>query len=178
MIINGGENKRGGTFPSFFSKYSMPCKFIMFSMSHLRIAYNSLQNEKLQTILKRENIFSNCSFVYSLGNTVQAKTEKIVIKSTKSAWKYRKLWKQLVGTGHWKMIFLCAQWAFKVHWRLVFFPAYVFNSESVLVFSCWFQFCNQFYPGRPFHIGRDPVRAFHLCTRHNSSVRSDCRIGA
>lgn len=44
----------------------------------------------------------------------------------------------------------------------------LFYSESVLVFSCWFQFCNQFYPGRPFHLGRDPVRAFHLCTRHNS----------
>lgn len=76
MIINGGENKCGGTFPSFFSKYSMPCKFIIFSASHLRIAYNSLHNEKLQTILQRENIFSNCSFVYSLGNIAQVKTEK------------------------------------------------------------------------------------------------------
>lgn len=35
-------------------------------------------------------------------------------------------------------------------------------------FGCWFQFCYQFYPGRPFHLDRDPVRAFHLCTRCNS----------
>jgi len=91
MIINGGENKRGGTFPSFFSKYSMPCKFIIFSTSHLRIAYNSLHNEKLQTLLQRENIFSNCSFVYSLGNTVGVKTEKMIIKNIKSSWKGRKL---------------------------------------------------------------------------------------
>lgn len=168
MIINGGENKRGGTFPSFFSKYSMPCKFIIFSASHLRIAYNSFHNEKLQTILQRENIFSGCSFVYSLGNTVQTKTEKFLIKNSMSAWKDRKLRKQLLGINHWKIIFLCVQWAFKVLWRLFFFFFLVMYSESVLVFSCWFQFCNQFYPGRPFHLGRDPVRAFHLCTRHNS----------
>ena len=125
MIINGGENKRGGTFPSFFSKYSMPCKFIIFSTSHLRIAYNSLHNEKLQTLLQRENIFSNCSFVYSLGNTVGVKTEKMIIKNIKSSWKGRKLWKQFVGTNHWKIIFLWAQWVFKIIWLGIFFlPMY------------------------------------------------------
>lgn len=93
MIINGGENKRGGTFPSFFSKYSMPCKFIIFPTSHLRIAYNSLQNEKLETVLQRENNFSNCIFVCRFGNTAQVKTEKKkVIKTSKSTWKGRKLW--------------------------------------------------------------------------------------
>lgn len=127
MIINGWENKRGGTFPSFFSKYSMPCKFIIFSASHLRIAYNSFHNEKLQTILQRENIFSGCSFVYSLGNTVQTKTEKFLIKNSMSAWKDRKLRKQLLGINHWKIVFLCVQWAFKVLWRLFFFfPSDVF----------------------------------------------------
>lgn len=137
MIINGGENKRGGTFPSFFSKYSMPCKFIIFSMSHLRIAYYSLQNEKLQTILKRENIFSNCSFVYSLGNTVQAKTEKFVIKSIKSAWKYRKLWKELFGTDHWKMIFLCAVgFQDPLKTGIFFLPMYLILSQFWFSAAC------------------------------------------
>lgn len=139
----------------------------------LGLPMTSYKMKNCKLFCRGENNFSNRSFVCSLENAAQVRTKKKekVIKTSKSACKGRNLWtvcwnkplknyfpvstvgfQSLPKTGGEEGIVLLMYFILSQFWFT----------------SCWFQFCNQFYPGRPFHLGRDPVRAFHLCTRHNS----------